>query len=274
MRVSSFGWLAAALAVLVPLLLAGPAEAQKKKKAADADSSAQESGDSGGGSVDDLMEQSAKPKKAEEAEPEEAEPEEEIPEPDAWERPPVEEEKAPVKVEAPVAEPIKGDGRQIEVGLLLGYGFSMDDEFAVDPYGLGFGLRFGYEFDFKLFVGGGFEYFLGSSETLARAQGAIDMGEIEASANYMFAHLEAGYDLWFSDVIFRPSVWLGMGFATIDPDPETNSSNTISDFFFAPGASVLYVTDGFFIGGDLRFFMVTGDGTGGIVPFVNGGLRF
>ena len=160
------------------------------------------------------------------------------------------------------------------MGLLLGYAFNTDKKFAVDPYGLGFGLRVGYELDFKLFLGAGFEYFLGSSETLQQAAGGIGLGREESSANYMFANVEAGYDFWFSDVIVRPSLWLGVGWVTIDPDPIANGKATRSDFFWAPGASVLYVTDGLFIGGDVRWFMATGDGTPGLSIFVNGGLRF
>ncbi len=229
-------------------------------------------------STDDLMNQAAEPTKksktasASESTAEEKKPAEEaVAEPDAWERPPAEEEKAP-KVVATIPEKKVGDGRHFDAGLLLGWGFQTDKSFGTDPYQLGFGLRAGYEFDFHLYTGVGFEYFLGSSDT--RPQG-IGLPSAKASANYMFAHVEAGYDVWINKIILRPSIWLGLGFGRQDPDPRVNGQRTRKDFFFAPGVSVLYAMDGgIFIGGDARLQKVAGDGSSAFVLYLNGGLRF
>jgi hypothetical protein len=240
--------------------VASPAFAQKSKKSDK--------------SVDDMMEEPAESKAEPEEAAEEAEEEEDV-EPDEWERPPVEEEEAPEPEPAPVVEAPSGDGRNLEVGLLLGYGFTTDKgTFGPDPYGLGFGLRAGYELDFKLFIGAGFEYYLGSSETRAASFGGVSAGSIDAAANYMFMHVEAGYDFWVSDVIIRPSLWLGVGIGTQDPHPISNKKKTVSDFFFGPAVSGLYTMESIFIGGDFRLHQVTGDGASTIAIYATGGMRF
>jgi hypothetical protein len=249
----STGLLALGLTALF-LAASSPAFAQSKKKAAAAEEKS--------GAAEKPDTEAAEPK------------EEEYVEPDAWERPPEEEEEAPKAEPKAPPPPPEGDGNNVEAGLLLGWGFQMDKgTFSTDPYQLGLGLRLGYAFEFKLFIGLGFEYFLGTSGKQTTGTLAAPVTR-ETAANYMFFHTEVGYDLWFGDVILRPSMWLGAGAGAQDPHPISNTKKTVVDFFFGPGASVIYVMDGTFIGGDLRMHKVTGDGGSAIVLYATGGLRF
>lgn len=271
------GYLKALCSILGTLLclalIASPGAAQKKKKkAADDAPAAEASADAeAGGSLDSLMESAAEKKKKgkEPAEEEKAEEpaEEEIAEPDAWERPPVE-EKAPAKeVAPPPAEPRLEN--PFSAALLLGYGFMTDRRGGgADPYGLMAGLRGGYTFDFKLYAGLFYNYYLGSSKT-GDSQGTGI--ESETTANYMHFGAEVGYDAEIGPVQFRPSVQLGVALVVTDV---TGVTDSFSDFMFAPGATVVYPIDNFFIGGDLRGQIVTGDGVSAITLAATGGLRF
>jgi hypothetical protein len=282
-RSSSMGalWLLSLGLVVVMAAPASAAPKKKKKAVAAASAEAESEASSEGKSVDSLMEESAtkKPKKAaddDEAPPAAAEPEEEVGEPDAWERPPVEEEK-PKAVEAPKVEEKLGDGNQWELALTPGFGIKVGDAdwSTIDPYGLGIGLRGGYELDWHLYLGAGFIYYLGNSKDDAYIQrGGSAVGPYSIKANYMHAYLEGGYNFWFGDLIFRPSMWLGMGFAVVDPHPQTNGLKTVSDFMLAPGAGLFYTWDDWMIGGDVRYSIVTADGAKGLTFFGNIGLRF
>jgi hypothetical protein len=254
-------------------LIASPGVAQKKKKkAADDAPAAEASADAeAGGSLDSLMESAAEKKKKgkEPAEEEKAEEpaEEEIAEPDAWERPPVE-EKAPAKEAAPPpAEPSLE--KPFSAALLLGYGFMTDRRGGgADPYGFMAGLRGGYTFDFKLYAGLFYNYYLGESKT-GDSQGTGI--ESETTANYMHFGAEVGYDAEIGPVQVRPSLQLGVALVVTDV---TGVTDSFSDFMFAPGLTVVYPIDDFFIGGDLRGQIVTGDGVSAVTLAATGGLRF
>jgi hypothetical protein len=269
--------------VLACSLLASPALAQgkKKKKAAEdapaAEGEAKAEGEAGG-SLDSLMETAAEKKdKKKGAEAEAApveEPAEEDPQPDDWERPP-EEEKAPAKA-APVEaeEPPVHGGKPISVALLLGYGFKTDRQtggLGVDPYGLMAGVRGGYTLDFALYLGVFFNYYLGSSgET---GSGRITTEVRDVSANYMQFGAEVGYDFDAGPVLIRPSLQIGMAIAFSDAD-RAGVTQSVSDLMFGPGVTVLVPVDDFFIGGDLRGSLVTGDGIAAVTLAVTGGMKF
>ena len=167
--------------------------------------------------------------------------EEAAPEPDAWEAPPEEKEAPPPSaVLAKENEEVAGDGRAISMGLLLGYGFKTDRRaryFAGDPYTLGAGIRGGYSFDFQLYIGAYFVYYLGSGTTGDSAFVADPTRTIHV--NYMHFGAEAGYDLWFG-----------------------------------PGATLMVPMEEWFLGGDLRASIVTGDGVSNVLLAATGGLRF
>jgi hypothetical protein len=233
-----------------------------------------------GGSVDDLMNESTKRKPAAasgkkseaEAEPSADEP---VGEPDAWERPPVEEEKpkpvAPVKVEEK-----KGDGRNVDVGLVVGYGFQTSKFFSVDPYGLGFGLRAAYELESHIVIGLGVEYFLGGSNISANSAGLASGDQIKTVANYVLVHAEFGYNVWIDKLILRPSIWAGASIGTQNPAKYSGTSGVITAFSLSPGLTLHYLlgAKGWFIGADARINFVLGEGNSGLLPFGTFGKRF
>jgi hypothetical protein len=270
------------LMVLALIASPGLAQGKKKKKGAEEPAPSAEAEAEGSGSLDSLMESAAekkkeakkkKGKKGEEEAPAEekveAPAEEEVAEPDSWERPPVE-EKAPSK-EAP--PPVEDDKIElpISVGLLLGYGFTTDrKDFGADPYGLLAGVRGGYTFDFALYVGLYFNYYLGGSQTGGDAIVASDPNR-ESSASYMQFGAEVGYDVYAGPVILRPSLGIGVAIGFTDATGETLS---VGDMMFGPGVTVLYPIDEFFLGGDLRGNLVTGDGISAVTVAATGGMRF
>ncbi|HKU39491.1 MAG TPA: hypothetical protein VJR89_15135 [Polyangiales bacterium] len=230
-------------------------------------------------SVDDMMSESAtaKPKADSGSASESKADEEPVGEPDAWERPPKDEEK-PKAVAAAKAEAPVGDGRTIEVGLTPGFGFKAGDadwSTSLNPFGIGAGIRGGYSLDTRWYIGAGFIYHLGESDTLnANTPGAPTTAVISVRQNYMLAFAEGGYNAWLGNVIVRPSMWLGMGFAVVDPYLNTGGVHTVTDFLFAPGLSIIDVLDGWYIGGDGRWVFITGDGAKAIDLFLLIGLRF
>jgi hypothetical protein len=276
--------LAGLLVSFVVFAAASPALAAPKKKKAAAAPAAEPAAPAKEKNVDDLMQESSTTKKKSapsssagdesSSSSVDAEP---VGEPDAWERPPKDEEK-PKPAAAPKEPEKYGDGRRIEIGLAPGYGFKAgkaDWSSTLNPYSLGLGIRGGYELDNRIFLGAGFVYHLGESETLVKnTPGAITPGSVDARQNYMLAFVEGGYDIWAGDLIIRPSLWLGMGFAIVDPYLNSGGVHTVSDFMFAPGLNLLYVMNGIYIGGDARYVAVTGDGVQGLDFFFMIGLRF
>jgi hypothetical protein len=276
------------LSVLGLLAIANPASAAPKKKhskakhaqSAEPEPEVAPPAKESPKAVDDLMEESAKPKaKARAAAADTSEPVEkaddnaEVGEPDAWERPPAEEEKPkPKRVEKP--EEKKGDGRQWEVGLLAGWGLTTSNApFSQDPYRLGFGLRASYTFDFRMTVGLGYEYYLGSSITTLNP---ITQVLTKSTANYQWIHAEVGYDLWFDKVLFRPSLWLAVAIATKNPPLQSGTSGVLLSTVVAPGVELNYMLGdaGWYLGIDARFMFVIGTGSNAIPLLATFGKRF
>jgi hypothetical protein len=196
------------------------------------------------------------------------------PEPDAWEKPPAEEEKPPAAAAGakPAVEKPDHGGKPLSAGLIVGWGFETDRRsasFSADPYALGAGVRGGYSFDFNLYAGVYFMYYLGSSVTGSSQY--VANPTITTNANYMQFGAEAGYDWWVGPVIVRPSLQLGMAMAFHDVP---NIISPINDFMFAPGVTVVHPWDDYFIGGDLRANVVTGDGTSSLLLAGTFGMRF
>jgi hypothetical protein len=160
------------------------------------------------------------------------------------------------------AAPAADSGEKpISVGLLLGYGVSLED--GPNPWGLGFGLRGGYNID-AIFVGARFVYYLGES---------IESPAGDSTLNIWELGLELGYDIDAGGVTIRPA--LGLGLASLNVDTPLGSGSE-SEFFIAPGASVLYdVTDSIFLGLDLRFQLILAEETvKGIPILATVGMRF
>ena len=291
---SILGTLLLALSVASPALAAG----KGKKKANDSAEAAKEGDEAKADSDDGADDKKAakrnkkkkKGKKAdEEAEAEKAEEEKaaaesasagesdttavtaEAADTNVWEKPPEEKEKPkPADTPAPVVE--KGDNRPISIGIAAGYALKLDRAtggLAADPYGLGAGLRGGYELDFKLYLGVYFMWYLGSS-TSGSTQRIMNSVR-ETHANYWQFGIDVGYDWWVADIIIRPSMELGMGIAVTDATGRTTS---VSDFMFGPGITVIYPWDNLFIGGELRGNVVTGNGVAGLLIAAQFGMRF
>jgi len=271
--------------LLSVVLVASPVLAQgKKKKKAAEEAPAAEAEVEASGSLDSLMETAAEKKKddkkkkgkkgEEEAAPAEepAPPAEEVvEEPDAWERPP-EEEKAPPKAKAAPVDTTPALENPISVALLLGYGFKTDrrtGDLGADPYGFMAGLRGGYTFDFMLYAGVYFNYYLGSSQS-GGGERTVSTNST-TTASYMQFGAEVGYDVNAGPVLFRPSLEIGLALGLTD---ETGTTTTVNDMMLGPGFTLVYPIDEFFIGGDLRGAIVLGDGASGVTAAATGGMRF
>ena len=157
--------------------------------------------------------------------------------------------------------PADGPAKPISVGLLLGYGISLED--GPNPWGLGFGLRGGYNID-AIYLGARFVYYLGDSE---------GEGPAEATFNIWELGIEGGYDVSAGPAIIRPG--LGLGIANISVDSPLGSGSE-SEFFIAPGVSALFdVSENIFVGADVRFKIVLAEETvKALTLFANGGMRF
>jgi len=155
------------------------------------------------------------------------------------------------------------NARPISLGLLLGYGISFED--GGNPWGLGFGLRGGYNID-AIYLGARFVYYLGESE---------EVGPVEVSVNLWELGIEGGYDIAAGPVIIRPGLGLGIAGFSADLGPAGDASDT--NPYIALGSSILYdIDEQFFIGGDARIQIVIGDNGDGtaLIILANGGMRF
>lgn len=149
--------------------------------------------------------------------------------------------------------------RPISVSLLGGYGRTFNADGNLNPLGIGFGVRGGYNFD-ALYVGLRFLFFLGDSESMSTASSSA-----EVSASTMAVGLEAGFDLALvSDVlVLRPELGVGLGIVEGErvaggATPTANDSS--EDLYIAPGFSLLVnVGERSFIGVDLQSPIVFAD---------------
>lgn len=223
--------------------------------------------------LDDLMSDSTKnPKDKKASQETEEKPQDDYSEPDPWERPPADPEPAPkAKPKAVEADPTPPDGRPIQIGLQVGYGFEIENpQYGAHPYGLGIGLQGGYTFDFGLFVGLATNYYLGTSA--AEDGFRINKGE---NINTWLLGVEVGYDVWFSEgVLFRPSAQLGLNGTFLESDPALDGGRSFWGTYFAPGISLLFpFAESFYIGGDVRLPIAMSNGNGSFTLAVTGGLR-
>lgn len=161
---------------------------------------------------------------------------------------------------ASVAPSAGGLKKPISVGLLLGYGISLED--GGNPWGFGFGLRGGYNID-AIYLGARFIYYLG-----------------EDPVNIWELGIDGGYDIAVSDkFVVRPGLGLGIANVTVDV-PEVlgfgGGSASESEFYIAPAVAGLFdVTDSVFVGLEARFQLILSDPTAkAITLFANGGMRF
>jgi hypothetical protein len=233
-------------------------------------------------SVDDMMDDSTKPSaapaRAQASEPEEpAASADSAGEPDAWERPPADEPK-PKKTSAEAAEVHYGDGRNINIGLLAGYGVSLGSGFSsLNPYGFGVGLQGDYELESHWVLGVGGEFFIGSSAETANAIGTAAGVAESTYARYILAHALVGYNIWFSNTLYlRPSIWVGAAIGLV-PVTMKFLNGSVFNIMLAPGLTLHYLmgTNGWYIGGDVRISAPLGhDGMTGMPILATLGKRF
>jgi hypothetical protein len=155
----------------------------------------------------------------------------------------------------------------------LGYGLDLDapelgNGDTMNGFGLGFGVRGGYNID-AIYLGARFVFFLGDS---------IDEMGAEASFNVMTIGIEGGYDIDLGGIILRPE--LGLGLAILSQEITVAGftvDGSAEDIYIAPGAAVLgCISDSIFIGGDIQFPIILADPDAviGLTIMANGGMRF
>jgi hypothetical protein len=151
------------------------------------------------------------------------------------------------------------EDRRASVAVLLGFGVDLTSD-DLNPFGFGFGATGGYTFDSGVYLGGQFLYFVGDSEETVGG---------EVSENIVTLGMEAGYTLRFDPVIVRPTMQMGVAFINNEP-----SDVDFSSVYFAPGATVIYPIKQFFVGGDARLWLVTGDTRTALSLLATGGITF
>jgi hypothetical protein len=143
--------------------------------------------------------------------------------------------------------------KPITLGLLLGYGLDLEENFAVNPWGIGFGARGGYNVG-PVFLGGRFVFYLG-----------------EEVSNIWEIGFEAGYDIKGGAMTVRPGFGFGLANVVID-DIESQS-----DGYLAPGLSLLFdLSRDIFVGldGRVQFILSDPEAVEAIILLGNLGMRF
>ena len=171
---------------------------------------------------------------------------------------------------APAAE---GDGYG-SAAALMGVGFmTSSNVLDVNPAGFGLGLRGGYTLPMRVYIGGTFVYHFGGSRSFP---------EGDSSYNMFYFGVEGGYEIEAGTVMVRPYLGLGDVIGHVDSPPIcpagfcANGSASSGAFGFWPGAAVLYPIENFFVGGDARFVIATGDNSElkAFSLFATGGMKF
>jgi hypothetical protein len=145
--------------------------------------------------------------------------------------------------------------RPISVALLGGYGHTFNADDDLNPLGIGFGVRGGYNIG-ALYLGVRFLFFLGDSETMAMA---------EVSASTMTVGLEGGLDLAFAKdvLVLRPELGVGLGIVegeSMAGGAAPTADGSSEDLYIAPGVALLVnVGERSIIGIDLQAPIVFAD---------------
>jgi hypothetical protein len=140
--------------------------------------------------------------------------------------------KAAAAAEADDAE--KNRNKPISVALLAGYGLSLSTPNHLNPFGIGFGVRGGYNLG-SLYLGARFLFFLGDSEEIAG---------VDASANSITLGLETGYDLELIEqaLVLRPEV--GGGLVVQSAESMISDATAGTEMPMDESSEVLYIAPG------------------------------
>lgn len=155
----------------------------------------------------------------------------------------------------------------------LRYGLEQEDG-DFNPWGIGLAARGGITLGSGLYLGGGIEYYFGESESVVVPSMGLDL---EVSSNVWQLMGEVGYDVAASDsLVVRPKA--ALGYATVELEScggGSCTSNSDGNFMLGPGAELLYVGDGFFVGPELRYDFIFAEETGNaLILGLNGGGTF
>lgn len=159
------------------------------------------------------------------------------------------------------ASDVDDDGGS-SVGLLLGYGTQLSDSY-LDPFGFGIGVRGGHTFDEpELYLGVHVNYFFGET---------TDLGLADVTVSTLTLGVEGGYDLYLTPLVLRPSVVVGAALSLTSGGVEGSST----DLYVAPGATLLYPIDAWFVGLDARVLVIPSDDTRtAFTAMATGGMHF
>lgn len=133
-----------------------------------------------------------------------------------------------------------------------------------NSYGLGLGVRGGYTFPSRLYVGGIGAYHFGNKES-------FQDNSIRRSSWYVGPEL--GYDIGAGPLLVRPVMGLGLGYTTgeISGPGIATTNDTKPKLFLSPGAEVMYPIGNFYVGADGRYMYMRDNDA--ITLFATGGLH-
>lgn len=152
------------------------------------------------------------------------------------------------------------------VGVLAGYGLNFDG--PANAWGLGFGVRGGYDLGLVSF-GLRFMYYLGESATENVPDRAGQLYLHDVSRNFWEVSVDAGLDLDIGKLTLRPGLGIGLAVLTLG-----ESSNVAPSL--APSLTVTYnATDSFYVGLELRYQVIASEtSASGFSPVLGLGMRF
>jgi hypothetical protein len=179
------------------------------------------------------------------------------------------EEKGEPRFYAP--RPIVDPGpRRISVGLLAGYGFTLNQNkvSGLNPFGMAFGARGGYDIE-PIYVGVRLLFFLGDTRSVPT--GELDFDETTIG-------IETGVRLTWSVLTIQPQIGFGLAMSSAEL-PESGGltrDSSSDDVYLAPGVTVTTdLTEQVFLGAEAHLpIILRADALYGFSLLIAGGMRF
>lgn len=172
-------------------------------------------------------------------------------------------------------EPVPPEARDMRTSfaLLLGYGFTFAESNSANIYGLGFGVRGGYDVAGVLYVGGIFNYWVGETFDVTSSDPGNEGEPEQWSVNQMQLGLEAAYDIaLIEEFSLRPMFGVGLGFTATDMGITRTSTNA----YLSPGVTGMYnIAHDIFVSLDVCMpILFANDTTLGLTLQGTAGMRF